>query len=170
MDKYTLQDIDKMLQKLRKKRYDYVRRYGKDFADNDLFTESGLFDKTKPNKVRSASELYEKYGNHISQKVAILESMLDRNYIRNVNLGYKESLIQQILYMGETLLADKLQKMTYHDFVRYIAQNKTITNKIKEMYENFKSLKVVEQLTNKKANDSQKAEIRRELLKLFGML
>lgn len=169
--KYSNAELQKMLEKLSKKRYDYRRNRGwLDDKYKDIFQQSGLFKEGfgyGKRSVISAQELIDRKGVNINYTIGMLEQMLDRNYIKNIDISYKESIVIQLKYMGMDKLANQFDNLSLKNFRKEFIKTR-INIDFKEFYDNYKSLRTAEQFIENKSFKREQEKIVKEVKKFLG--
>lgn len=134
-----IHDLKKDLVRLAKKRANYYRYY-KGERDRDIFNYTGLFKEN--GRVVTAEEFTNKFGNKIEYGLAMLEKLLDRNYIRDVNERYKENVIAMLVGMGFEEQAMQVGAMSLREFMKEF--NKGTWDNLKETYNDYETIRISE--------------------------
>ena len=142
---YTDSDLKTLLRKFSIKRQNYRRR--KEISldlklGEDLFERSGLFEN---GRIISVDRLKDKYADQLHYKIAIMENMLDKDYIKNINLRYKDNMVSMLNNMGEIELAEEVEKMSLRKFIQGVYNGDY--DEVKERYDLQVAVDVAERMS-----------------------
>ena len=142
---YTDNDLKTLLRKFSIKRQNYRRR--KEISldlklGEDLFERSGLFEN---GRIISVDRLKDKYADQLHYKIAIMENMLDKDYINNINLRYKDNMVSMLNNMGEIEWAEEVEKMSLRKFIQGVYNGDY--DEVKERYDLQVAVDVAERMS-----------------------
>lgn len=142
---YTDNDLKALLRKFSIKRQNYRRR--KEISldlklGEDLFERSGLFEN---GRIISVDRLKDKYADQLHYKIAIMENMLDKDYIKNINLRYKDNMVSMLNTMGEFEWAEEVEKMSLRKFIQGVYNGDY--DEVKERYPTYVAVSVAERMS-----------------------
>lgn len=142
---YTDNDLKALLRKFSIKRQNYRRR--KEISldlklGEDLFERSGLFEN---GRIISIDRLKDKYADQLHYKIAIMENMLDKDYIKNINLRYKDNMVSMLNTMGEFEWAEEVEKMSLRKFIQGVYNGDY--DEVKERYPTYVAVSVAERMS-----------------------
>mgnify|MGYP001851750004 CR=1 FL=1 len=142
---YTDSDLKTLLRKFSIKRQNYRRR--KEISldlklGEDLFERSGLFEN---GRIISVDRLKDKYADQLHYKIAIMENMLDKDYIKNINLRYKDNMVSMLNNMGEIEWAEEVEKMSLRKFIQGVYNGDY--DEVKERYDLQVAVDVAERMS-----------------------
>lgn len=142
---YTDSDLKTLLRKFSIKRQNYRRR--KEISldlklGEDLFERSGLFEN---GRIISVDRLKDKYADQLHYKIAIMENMLDKDYIKNINLRYKDNMVSMLNNMGEIEWAEEIEKMSLRKFIQGVYNGDY--DEVKERYDLQVAVDVAERMS-----------------------
>lgn len=142
---YTDSDLKTLLRKFSIKRQNYRRR--KEISldlklGEDLFERSGLFEN---GRIISVDRLKDKYSDQLHYKIAIMENMLDKDYIKNINLRYKDNMVSMLNNMGEIEWAEEVEKMSLRKFIQGVYNGDY--DEVKERYDLQVAVDVAERMS-----------------------
>lgn len=142
---YTDNDLKALLRKFSIKRQNYRRR--KEISldlklGEDLFERSGLFEN---GRIISVDRLKDKYADQLHYKIAIMENMLDKDYIKNINLRYKDNMVSMLNTMGEYEWAEEVEKMSLRKFIQGVYNGDY--DEVKERYPTYVAVSVAERMS-----------------------
>ena len=142
---YTDADLKNLLRKFSVKRQNYRRRKQASLdlqLGEDLFERSGLFEN---GRIISVDKLKQKYSNELHYKIAIMENMLDKDYIKNVNLRYKDNMVSMLNNMGEVEWAEEVENMSLRKFTQKVYQGEF--DDVKERYDTSVAIDTAERMS-----------------------
>lgn len=142
---YTDADLKNLLRKFSVKRQNYRRRKQASLdlqLGEDLFERSGLFEN---GRIISVDKLKQKYSNELHYKIAIMENMLDKDYIKNVNLRYKDNMVSMLNNMGEVEWAEEVENMSLRKFIQKVYQGEF--DDVKERYDTSVAIDTAERMS-----------------------
>ena len=142
---YTDSDLKTLLRKFSIKRQNYRRR--KEISldlklGEDLFERSGLFEN---GRIISVDRLKDKYADQLHYKIAIMENMLDKDYIKNINLRYKDNMVSMLNNIGEIEWAEEVEKMSLRKFIQGVYNGDY--DEVKERYDLQVAVDVAERMS-----------------------
>ena len=137
-------ELKQLLDKFYKKEQRYINSPQRIVKDNETLD---LFEKVVPKidgKRMSVEQFKTRYEDKLHYKIAIMENMLDKNFLKNINKNYKDNIVTMLEKMGNFEEARNVEKMSLRKFIENA--NKGDYDNVKEMYKSQKEYYTAEQL------------------------
>lgn len=156
MDMITDNEIKKLLRKVKEKRDRYVKYYNKSVEEN-VFKETGLFDKS--GKIVDTSEFKDKFGINLNDGIEMLNEILKPTFFKDLNLLFKEKISEMLNNMGMEEEATKISDMGYREFSKKLRDG--VWDNIAEQYKSYKEIEIAEKVS--KSEDGSFNELKNSL-------
>lgn len=113
-------ELEELMKKIRKKRYNYLARlknYNSEITNQylDIFQKTGLFDKDT-GKLLSVKQFREKYLYNENYKVAIMRDILRPEFMKERDEKFRETVVTMLAMMGDEETSKMVENMSLKQF------------------------------------------------------
>ena len=127
-------EIQELLKRFESKYNRYKTKHDKSIYDT--------LDLVKDGKVINVTEFKKIYGDKLQYGLTMLNNVLDKNYIYNVNRRYKKYIEKSLYAMGSDNIANEVREMSMSKFLELYDAG--TWDNVKETYDNARETKLAE--------------------------
>ena len=161
----TDNEIKILLRKVKEKIDRYVKYYNKSIEEN-VFKETGLFDKS--GKIVTTSEFKDKFGINLNEGIEMLNDILKPTFFKDLNLLFKEKISEMLNNMGMEEEATEISDMGYREFSKKLRDG--VWDNVVEQYKSYKEIEIAEKGSKSEDGsfDTLKKDLSNKILDLLG--